>query len=162
MCSRRVLAALKTVLLASLLAAALPAATAMEVGFGYLGKDQVIDRIMYYQKGEWQKPLSAFLTATGQFSSGMEPHDAIVNAWLKAHSGAELDCAQADPRQYEASHCLYIKKLNRSLSAVSAEELSVFLIGLPLKTRAPINGERAQTFTPDLLMRLLAELLITS
>ncbi len=151
----RMMTALKISLIAGLLAAALPTA-AMEVAFGYLGKDNVIERIMYYQNGSWQKPLSASLTATGQFSSGIEPHDAIVKAWLNAQSSAELDCTHADPRQYDASHCLYTKKLHQRLSATSAKELSTFLVGLPPRTRSPVNAERTQIFSPDMLTRLLA------
>lgn len=130
----------------------------MEVGFGYLGKDSIVNRIMYYQNGTWQKPLSAYLTPTDNYS-GVEPHDTVVKAWLKANDAqqpVEADCAKPDLRKPEYAHCPYIKKPGTKLNGVLASDLAAQLSDLPPKVRTIANKERVQMYTPEMLSRLLA------
>ncbi|RJX31948.1 MAG: hypothetical protein C4516_04685 [Oxalobacter sp.] len=162
----RLLTMLKTCFLALTFALSLPALAApdplpppaMEVGFGYLGHDRIINRIMYYQQGEWQKPLSAFLSQPGHYS-GVQPHDTIVQAWLNANTApdsADVDCQKADLRKGENSHCLYTKKINKKLKDVSQEELAALLASTPPKVRLATTKELLQVLTPTFLGRLLA------
>ena len=158
--------AIKTCFFALALLLAQPAMTAtdatqppgMEVGFGYLGQNGVIYRIMYYQNGEWQKPLSAYITPAGRFS-GIEPHDTIVNAWLNAKTsptGDEVDCKKADTTKYEQAHCAYTQKLDQPLKNLPPEALASFLKTLRPTVRDASTQENIALFTPPFLTRLLA------
>ena len=162
----RLPAAIKTILftLAFLLAKSALAAPdpanvpSMEVGFGYLGQNGIIYRIMYYQNEAWQKPLSSYITPTGQYS-GVEPHDTIVNAWLNAQTspdGSEIDCKKADTRKYENAYCLYTKKLDKKLKDIPAEDFAKFLETVRPKVASASNRESVAIFTSNFLTRLLA------